>query len=100
MEFPMKHPGSVMRDRATDEEVFLKYSTTPFTRLKGKIKYITPPWIYDFFKGVAGEAFLCQDATNTTERTQWQSIELKNEFPIKYSTVITGDEVMTSVVRS
>ncbi|HMG92564.1 MAG TPA: hypothetical protein VK589_21045 [Chryseolinea sp.] len=53
MQFPLNHPQFMMRDRAIDEEVFLKYSTTPLTRLKGKIKYITPTWFYDFFKNVA-----------------------------------------------
>lgn len=53
MEFPLKHPEFVLRDRATDDEVFRKYSTTAVTRLKGKIKYITPKWFYDFFKSIA-----------------------------------------------
>ena len=56
-EFPVKHPEFVMRDRTTDEEVFLKYSTTPFSRLKGKIKYITPAWFYDFFKNIVRQHF-------------------------------------------
>jgi hypothetical protein len=57
MEFPIKHPDVLMRDRTTDQEVFLKYSTTPFIRLKGQIKYITPTWLYDFFKNIARQHF-------------------------------------------
>ena len=57
MEFPIKHPEYIMRDVNTDEEVFRKYSTTPFIRLKGKIKYISPPWFYDFFKTIAQRYF-------------------------------------------
>lgn len=57
MEFPLKHPEFIMRDRVTDEEVFRTYSTTPLSRLKGKIKYITPEWFYDFFKNIARRHF-------------------------------------------
>ena len=69
MEFPIKHPGFVMRDRNTDEEVFLKYSTTPLTRLKGKIKYITPHWIYDFFKNIFRQRISLK-RTPLTQRTE------------------------------
>ena len=69
MEFPIKHPEFVMRDRTTDEEVFLKYSTTPFTRLKGKIKYITPIWFYDLFKNIARRHFTLT-RTPPIQRTQ------------------------------
>ena len=57
MQFPLKHPPFMMRDRTIDEEVFRKYSTTPLTRLKGKIKYVTPSWFYDFFKNAARRYF-------------------------------------------
>ena len=53
LEFPLTHPPFVMRDRMIDDEIFRKYSTTTLSRLRGKIKYITPAWFYDFFKRVA-----------------------------------------------
>ena len=53
LEFPLKHPEFVMRDKIIDDEVFRKYSTTAFSRLRGKIRYITPEWFYNLFKKVA-----------------------------------------------
>jgi hypothetical protein len=53
MEFPLKHPEFVMRDRRIDAEVFRKYSTTPLSRFRRRIKYIAPAWFYDFFKRLA-----------------------------------------------
>jgi hypothetical protein len=50
MEFPIKHPQFVIRDKMIDDEIFRQYLTTPLSRLKGKIKYITPAWLYDFLK--------------------------------------------------
>lgn len=48
MEFPLKHPEFVIRDRRIEDEIFRKYSTTAVSRLKGKIKQVTPGWILDF----------------------------------------------------
>jgi hypothetical protein len=53
MEFPLKHPEFVMRDKIIDGEVFLKYSTTAFSRLRHTIRYITPMWFYNLFKKIA-----------------------------------------------
>jgi hypothetical protein len=50
MEFPLRHPEFVMRDRIMDQEVFLQYTTTRRSRIKGRIKQFTPAWFYDFFK--------------------------------------------------
>lgn len=47
MEFPLQHPPFVMRDRNADDEVFRKYSTTAFGRLKRRIKHISPTWIHN-----------------------------------------------------
>jgi hypothetical protein len=57
LEFPLKHPPFVMRDRMIDDEIFRKYSTTPLSRLRGRIKYITPAWFYDFFKRLSRASF-------------------------------------------
>jgi hypothetical protein len=48
MEFPLKHPEFVIRDRRIEDEIFRKYSTTTLSRLKGKIKSIAPGWFHDF----------------------------------------------------
>ena len=58
MEFPLKHPEFVIRDKAIDDEVFRKYSTTAFSRLRSRIRYITPAWFYNFFKNIAAQRYL------------------------------------------
>ena len=58
LEFPLKHPEFVMRDRSIDYEVFLKYSTTTFSRLRHMIRYITPTWFYNLFKGAVARQYL------------------------------------------
>jgi hypothetical protein len=69
MEFPLKHPNFVMRDKIIDGEVFRKYSTTAFSRLRHTIRYLTPAWFYNFFKKVtAGQYFsfvLLEDSFST-----------------------------------
>ena len=67
LEFPLKHPAFVMRDKMIDNEIFRKYSTTPFSRLKGKIKYATPKWFYNFFKQFAKRAAELIILNNTIE---------------------------------
>ena len=69
LEFPLKHPEYIMRDKSIDGEVFLKYSTTPFSRLRHKIRYLTPAWFYNFFKKAAARAsvssVLMEDSLST-----------------------------------
>jgi hypothetical protein len=36
-EFPLRHPDFVIHDRITDDEIFKKFFTTPYTRLKSRI---------------------------------------------------------------
>jgi hypothetical protein len=57
MKFPIKHPEFVMHDRITDKEIFLRFYTRPFTRFKRIVKYVTPEWIYGFFKTLAHRLF-------------------------------------------
>lgn len=57
MKFPLKHPEFVIHDRLTDKEIFRRFSTNWYTRLKCHIKDITPPWFYDFFKRIARRSF-------------------------------------------
>jgi hypothetical protein len=40
MEFPLRHPWFVMHDRITDDEVFRKYMTSPFSRMKAQVKRV------------------------------------------------------------
>jgi hypothetical protein len=57
MEFPLRHPEFVMQDRVTDKEVFIRYSTSFFSRLRGRLKSVTPAWFYDIFKNMARKSF-------------------------------------------
>lgn len=57
LEFPLKHPEFIMRDKAIDGEVFLRYSTTTLSRLKHIIRYVTPAWLYNFFKNIAARKY-------------------------------------------
>jgi len=52
MNFPLKHPEHIIRDFATDAEVFRHFFTTRFSRFKARVKHITPFRIYDFFKSI------------------------------------------------
>jgi hypothetical protein len=50
MEFPLKHPSVVMQDRVIDREIFIKYSTTVFSRFRSRLRNILPGWVYGFLK--------------------------------------------------
>ncbi len=69
LEFPLKHPVFIMRDKIIDGEVFRKYSTTALSRLKHMIRYITPTWFYNFFKNIAVRQYvpflLMEDSIST-----------------------------------
>lgn len=40
VDFPLKHPEFVVHDRVTDDEIFKQYFTTPFTRLKSRVRRV------------------------------------------------------------
>ncbi len=45
MEFPLKHPDFVMHDRKTDDEIFKRHFTTPWSRVKSRMKDVLPSFI-------------------------------------------------------
>ncbi len=49
MEFPLKHPEYIMRDKAIDGEVFLKYSTTAFVAAQAQDTVFHSAVVLQFF---------------------------------------------------